>query len=218
MTLIGPRGWTPATVSHRLSTSAPSSYDPETHTCMACISTGAAVDRIFGCEILEISQDAVDLSRIPVPLLDSHSQASVSDVLGRIDAARIRDGELLARLAFAQTPRGRLAEGMLARGEISGISAGYKVLRWSVVDADGDPVDPSRASWADDLTYTATRWQLLEASLVGVPADAMAAVRNLGGGEDHANIIARMKTRERMYARQRMHNALQAATFGARDE
>src|SRR5258708_12624123 len=106
MTLIGPRGWTPATVSHRLSTSAPSSYDPETHTCMACISTGAAVDRIFGCEILEISQDAVDLSRIPVPLLDSHSQASVSDVLGRIDAARIPAAHLLPRLPFAQTPPG----------------------------------------------------------------------------------------------------------------
>jgi hypothetical protein len=209
--LAGPRGWHTGKIEHRLSTSAPSSYDPGTHSCQCVISTGAPVARVFGTEMLEISEPACDLSRVPVPLLDSHSQASIDSVLGKIDSAWIRSGQLFGRIVFAQTARGRAAEGMVARNELSGISAGYSVSRWAAVDSSGDPVDPARAGWDDDLTFTATRWTLLEASLVGVAADAFASVRSLGGGEDHADVIARMQTRARMFARQ-------ARVFGARDD
>jgi phage head maturation protease len=213
-TIIGPRGWTPSTISRRLSTAAPQSYDEQSHSCECIISAGAPVARFYGTEILQISQDAVDLTRIPCPLLESHSQASVADVLGRINSAWIRGGQLFGKIVFAQTPRGRLAEGMVARGELSGISAGYKVERWSVTGADGDPVDESRAGWDDDLTFTATKWQLLEGSLVGVPADSLASIRSLGGGHDTiTDIRGRMQVRQRMAQRQRMYD-LQAATFG----
>jgi phage head maturation protease len=36
----------------------------------------------------------------------------------------------MGRLAFNQTAEGRNAEGMVARGEIAGISAGYRVEEW----------------------------------------------------------------------------------------
>jgi hypothetical protein len=202
----GPRGWTPSTISHRFSTSTPSSYDAESHSCECVISAGAAVQRFYGTEVLKISQDAVDLERIPVPLLDSHSQASVADVLGKIDSAWIRGGELSGRIIFAQTARGRAAEGMVARNELTGISAGYQVQQWSVTDGDGEVVDPARASWDDDLTFTATRWQLLEGSLIGVPADSAALIRSLGG-DDRDEVAA---VRARMWARQRMHERAQA--------
>ena len=65
---------------------------------------------------------------------------------------------------------------MVSRGEISGISAqGYRVDEWEVKDADGNVIDPNRLRWddnSDDLTFTATRWELLEVSLVTIPADA----------------------------------------------
>src|SRR5260370_16162346 len=115
MTKTGRRGWVAGWVEHRLSSSALQSYSAELHSCRCVISTGAAVDRIYGREVLEISQAAIDLSRIPVPLLDSHSQASVSDVLGRIDSAWVSGGQLFGEIIFAQTPRGRAVEGMVAR-------------------------------------------------------------------------------------------------------
>jgi phage head maturation protease len=184
---IGGR-WTPATISHRFLTAAPQSYDEASHSCTACISAGSPVARFYGTEILEISKDACDLSRIPVPLLGSHNQASVVDnVLGKISKAWVQNGELHGRIVFARTSRGRAAEGMVARGELSGISAGYQVLKWSAVDADGDAVNPESAQWDSDLVFTAVKWSLLEASLVGVPADSAASVRSLGGGTQGHN-------------------------------
>ena len=72
-TLLAPKGWTPSTISRRYFSNGepqPSSYDATSHSCEAIISTGAAVARAFGTEVLAISKDSVDLSRIPVPLLD----------------------------------------------------------------------------------------------------------------------------------------------------
>ncbi len=207
---ISPKGWTPCTISHRFASTAPQSYDKTSHSCEVVVSTGAPVTRIYGTEVLRITLEAVDLSRVPCPVLDSHSQASVSDVLGRIDRTWITNGQLLGRNCFAQTPRGKLVEGMVERGEIVAMSAGYRVLEWEVVDADGDAVDPARARWDDGLTFTATRWQLLESSWVGIPADSLALVRSLHSDNDNSSSAAyalhRMQTRERMVRRQRMHD------------
>src|ERR1700722_14408505 len=115
---LGPKGWTPSTISRRFSTGGPLSYDADTHSCECVISAGAAVDRIYGTEVLTISRDAVDLSRIPVPLLDSHNQASVADVLGRIESAWISGGQLFGKIVFAQTPKGKLVQGMVKRNEL----------------------------------------------------------------------------------------------------
>jgi phage head maturation protease len=213
MTTIAPRNWNASKIEHRFSTTGPQSYDAEQHSCLAIISTGAPVQRVFGIEILQISNSAIDLSRVPVPLLDSHNQSSVVDnVLGRIENAWISGGALHGRIVFAQTPRGKMAEGMVGRGEVAGISAGYRVDKWSAKDAQGDEVDPDRASWSDDLIFTATRWSLLECSLVGVPADAMATVRSLG--ENHNTDTANAK--QRMLSRQRMIEAKETADVKAR--
>jgi hypothetical protein len=218
-TSAGPRGWSAGKILHRLSTSAPSSYDAESHSCECCVSAGSAVSRFYGTEILQISQDAVDLSRVPCPLLDSHSQGSIAAVLGKIDRAWISGGQLFGKIIFAQTPQGRVAEGMIRRNELSGISAGYSVSKWEVRDSDGDLVDADRAGWDDDLTFTAVRWMLLEASLVGVPADSLAGVRSLGGDlhDDLADIRGRMMSRQRIATRQAMYDA-QARVFGDSDD
>jgi hypothetical protein len=218
MKMISPPGWSAGTIARRLSTAAPSSYDAETHSCTACISTGAPVTRFYGTEVLEISRDACDLSRVPCPLLDSHSQASIDNILGRITEAWISNGELLGRIVFGRTARGRMAEQMVARNELSGISAGYAVEKWSAQDADGDDVDPSRANWDDDLVFRAVRWRLLEVSLCSVGADSAASVRSLSGGCDDIDAIkGRMASRQRMAIRQRMHLA-QQRVFGGHDD
>jgi phage head maturation protease len=197
---------------HRLaaddsSAGGPLSYDPDAGTVEAVISMGSPVERAYGIEVLRIAPDAVDLSRLHeggIPLLDHHSQAGIDSVLGRLTDCWFDRGALVGRIKFAQTEQGRKAEGMVARGELTGISAGYRVEEWEITNADGNIVDPDkdRLRWDEDLTFTATRWALYECSLVGVPADSSAMIRSLGGYNELANLKARMASRARMVARQ----------------
>jgi phage head maturation protease len=211
MSSIAPRNFDAGKLQRRFSDGAPESYSAAEHSCLAIISTGAPVKRVYGVETLEISDRAVNLSRVPVSLLDSHNQTSIDNVLGRVESAWIAGGKLHGKIIFAQTPRGKMAEAMVARGEISSLSAGYSIEKWEARDADGTKVDPDRAGWGADLIFTATKWTLAECSLVGVPADALAMIRSLDGHSDDATAVedarVRMMCRERMNLRQKMLEA-----------
>jgi phage head maturation protease len=91
---------------------------------------------------------------------------------------------------------------MVKRGELAGISAGYTVSKWRITDADGRVLDPEqdRIKPNDDLTFEATKWELLEASLVTVPADSEAMVRSHGGRTiGHKGAIRlRMRMKQKM--------------------
>jgi NYN domain len=65
---------------------------------------------------------------------------------GTLSDAWIAGGALVGRLKFAQTERGQLAEGMVARGELNAVSVGYRVTKWGVADANGNAVDPERTT------------------------------------------------------------------------
>jgi phage head maturation protease len=166
---------------------------------------GSPVERPYGTEVLRIAPDAVDHSRLReggIPLLDHHRQDGINSILGRLTDAWFERGALVGRFAFNKTPEGQKAEGMVARGEVTGISAGYRVDQWLITNADGDVVDERNVRWDDNLTFTATRWQLFETSLVSVPADAASSIRSLGGCNlVIADVIARMQARQRMYDR-----------------
>jgi phage head maturation protease len=184
---------------------APHSYDAKAHTVEAVISTGASVARTYGTEVLRISSRAVDLSRLHdgagIPLLDHHKQDGINSVLGRLTSAWFDRDNLIGQFKFNQTEQGKKAEGMVARSEIAGISAGYRVDEWEITDSEGDVVHERNVRWDDDLTFTAIRWQLFEASLVGVPADSASMVRSFGGHNRVIDIKARMAPRARMVAR-----------------
>jgi HK97 family phage prohead protease len=100
-------------------------------------------------------------------LLDSHNRSSVDAILGIITDAWIDGGKLLGRIQFSETNAGRAAEGMVARGEVSAISVGYRVNVWTRVGIENDVE-----------IWRADEWELLEASLVSVPADADALIRS----------------------------------------
>jgi phage head maturation protease len=198
----------------RLRDFKPSSFNEKSMTCEAVISTGSAVRREYGVERLEISKAAIDLSRlnsVGIPLLDSHNQFTISSSLGRVVSAKVRDGELLASIAFNETATGKLAAGMVARGEIGGISAGYRVDVWEIRDAAGNVVDPESNRWGgDDLEFVGVRWELFEISLVAIAADPGATVRSdddrayvfsRPACADVTSICARMAARSRMMAR-----------------
>jgi hypothetical protein len=208
MIKIAPRGWHPGQIEKRFANTAPISFNRERRAVDAVLSLGSPVRRFYGTEVLRIEPSAVDVSRVlsgGCPLLDSHQTSSISNALGTVQRVWFPgDGSLMGQLRFNKTPQGEAAMGMVARGEIAGISVGYRVDAWEATDASGAVVDDP--GWNDDdLVFTATRWQILESSLVSVGADAGATVRSLGGGNSEISDI-----KARMLARQRMHDRSQA--------
>ena len=167
------RGAPPPSRGSRAAAFTGSSYDAEARTIEAVFSAGSAVSRWFGVEQLEVSPTAIDLARIGAnlcPFLNAHNAYDIAGVLGRVIEARIENGQLVGTIAFADTDAGRAAEGQVSRGEVTGISIGYNVRTWTLTEQT-DESD----------TWTATRWELLEVSLVPVPADPAAGVRSAPG-------------------------------------
>jgi hypothetical protein len=216
-TFKGPKGWHAGLVEKRFADTRPSSYDKTSRTVDAVISMGSPVVRFYGTEVLRVTPEAVDLSRMRggsmIPLLDSHQAIGIGNSLGRVQQTWFTKGALMGRLSFNATPEGRKAEGMVARGEIAGISAGYSVNSWEITDKKGNMIDASAVRFDD---VTATRWSLHECSLVTCPADSSAGVRSFGSGLDRAAFIgannsasdalARALSRQRMQERQSAHN------------
>ncbi len=154
----------------------PTTYDATERTVELVLSLGSAVDRHYFVEELEISAEAIDLGRVArglVPLLDSHNRLGIDAMLGTIASVRfetINGAQALVALAsFADTQAGRDAEGMVARGELRGVSIGYDPKAWEIVAIDLE---------TEKRTWRAMKWELLEASLVPVPADSAAGVRS----------------------------------------
>ncbi|QJP14681.1 hypothetical protein G3545_14130 [Starkeya sp. ORNL1] len=149
---------------------APTTYDEGARTVDAIFSTGARVRRWGIFEELAISADAIDIRRVEqgqVRLLDTHDSSSIDKVLGVVTSARVTNGQLVGSIRFSDTEAGRRAEAMVASGDLVGISVGYRVTTWTLT-----AVENNQEIWRAD------RWELLEVSLVAIPADPGAMVRN----------------------------------------
>ncbi|WP_066924539.1 prohead protease/major capsid protein fusion protein [Methylobacterium sp. CCH5-D2] len=165
---IGPDGFEPGATATRAASFTPGTYDPVGRTIDAVFSSGARVKRWGGYEELAVSADAIDLGRAAsgrMNFLFNHNQ---NRPIGVVEDARFEAGILVGRLRFADTDDGRSFEGQVARGELSSISVGYRVTTWTLTSID-DEVEVWRAD----------KWELLEVSLVTVPADPQAAVRSV---------------------------------------
>ena len=183
------------TIERRFADFKTESYDAKARTVEAVLSVGAEVKRFYGTEVLSISPAAVNMERLEtcgIPLIDSHQTIGISGVFGRLVRAWFDAGQLMGVLAFDDSDVGRKAEGLVSRGTVRGISIGYRVDEWEVTDDEGSVIDPERErmAWDEEYTFTAKRWELLEVSLVSVPADPNAFVRAVDDGIDrqHADL------------------------------
>lgn len=168
------RGSPPEARGTRLMSFSGTSYDAEARTVEAVFSAGSRVRRWFGFEELAIEAGAVDLTRVQrnlCPFLNAHNQWDIGATLGNVASARIENGQLVGTIRFADTEQGRAAEGMVSRGELTGISIGYLVRNWQLAEVLEN----------EDEIWRAMSWELLEVSLVSVPADPNAGVRSLSG-------------------------------------
>lgn len=122
------------------------------------LSTEYPVDRGGFVEVLDHTPDAVDLSRAPLPFIESHDTGRLN--IGVVEALRLAGGKLRGELRLGTSDRAReLMQDILA-GIVTSVSIGYRIF-------DEQP-------GADQGTILVTRWQPFEVSAVSVPADPTA--------------------------------------------
>jgi hypothetical protein len=158
----------------RLASFQPASFQEDIRTIEVVWSTGADVPRFDPwegkryVERLNMSPEAVDLSRLNAgaPLLNSHAAYELENVLGVVESASIDGAEGRALIRFSAREDVAQIVADVRDGILRNISVGYSVEEYRVTQNRDGP----------DL-WEAMRWTPMELSLVAIPADAGAQVR-----------------------------------------
>lgn len=163
----------------------------ETRTAELIFSTGAPVDRFDWLsgkryrEVLSMKPGHIRMDRLNAgaPLLDSHSAYSVGDQLGAIvrGTARLDKGQALATVRFSKRAAVEPIFQDVQDGIISAVSVGYRVHRFEETEGRDGAV----------ATRLATDWEPFEVSLVSMPADAGAKVREGDKSQTNSCVIVR---------------------------
>lgn len=118
--------------------------------------------RDFGYEVLDHDPKSVDLSRAPLPLLESHDTDTLN--IGAVSNLRIEHKRLRGDLTLGKSARAREVATDIEAGIVRNVSIGYRLLdRWDDGERDGRP--QYRFSF-----------QPYEVSLVSIPADPTVGV------------------------------------------
>jgi HK97 family phage major capsid protein/HK97 family phage prohead protease len=149
-----------------------SGYDKENHTVTMAVSSETPVDRYYGQEILSHAPGAIRTGRLKqgVAMLFNHDE---DQHLGRSQKYKVRDDQVLEVTSrFGPSPLAVEKEADVAADILVDVSIRYAVYEWDIVERKNEPP-----------IYTATDWELLEVSLVTVPADPTVGVGR-GAGDD----------------------------------
>lgn len=124
---------------------------------------------------LVLSDGACDLDflRQSGPVLRSHMQWSLEDVIGTVEDASISDGQARARIRFLDHDDVDAVWTRVQQGVLRNISAGFEVIEQELREEDGPNGRPM------DVMYF-TRWRPVELSVVAVPADKGSFIQSRG--------------------------------------
>jgi HK97 family phage major capsid protein/HK97 family phage prohead protease len=141
-----------------------SGYDKETNTVTMAVSSSTPVERYFGAEILSHEAGAINTERLKagIPLLFNHDYDAH---LGRSQSFKAGD-PLHVTCRFGTNPLAIEKAGDVDTGILVDVSIGYIVDEWEIEEN----------AKTGERKYTATKWTLLEVSLVTVPADPTVGV------------------------------------------
>ena len=160
------------------------SVDLEARTVNLTWSTGAQVRRTDFwtgrryIEELSLSSDHVDLKRLNsgAPLLDSHANYQLRNVVGVVESAVIDGNEGRATVRFSKRADVEPILRDVQDGIIRNVSVGYSVRKYDVIEKEGTlPI------------YRAIDWEPMELSLVAIGADAGAGVRSMDAAMSRTN-------------------------------
>lgn len=129
-------------------------------------SSEAPVKRYGYSEILEHTDEAVDLSRlneIGVVLFNHHRDV----VIAKVEKAWLENGRGVATILFDSDDEAEKIRQKVESGTIKGVSVGYRVSNWEEVPAGEKSIDGR----FDGPAMIAKRWEPTEISIASVPAD-----------------------------------------------
>lgn len=154
-----------ADVSYRAMGMEKGPIDEETRRVRMAISSEEPVERSFGQEVLEHSEDAIDLSFLNsgrAPLLLDHDPERQ---IGVIESAELDSSarRLRATVRFGRNGLAKEAFDDVTDGIRANISVGYAIKKMERDARDGNK-------------YVAKSWRPVEASLVSIPADVTVGV------------------------------------------
>ncbi|MDG2229146.1 MAG: phage major capsid protein [Gammaproteobacteria bacterium] len=134
--------------------------DSETRIAPAVLSTETPVFRkqLGANEILRHDQDSVDLSRSPLPLIESHDASKTP--IGIVENIEVMNGKLRGMVRMGESERAKELWDDIKSGILRSLSIGYEILSGDYVKGD----------------YIVNRFRPYEASLVSVPADINAGL------------------------------------------
>lgn len=138
--------------------------DTESRTIEFPFSSELPVERWFGDEVLSHDSKSADLKRLNdgAPLLFNHN---MDEIVGVVERAWVdKDKRGYAKVRFAKTARADEVLSMVNDGILRNVSFGYRI------------VDMVESVKGGKSTYTATRWEPYEISMVTVPADPTVGV------------------------------------------
>lgn len=142
--------------------------DPDRFT--VCVSSETRVERWFGGEILDHGKGSVDLTRFKKGLalrvvddLDGTHMRGVQ--VGVVEDPELKDGKLYGVARFSRSAKAQEVKQDILDGIRGAVSVGYRIRNMVLEESDKQKGD----------TYRAMKWQPQEVSLVGVPADVVAA-------------------------------------------
>jgi len=154
----------------------PESMNVDERTVDVTWSTGAKVRRWFGYEELSMDKKSVrlDFFNNGAPLLNNHDNYSrVQDAnIGKVveGSVRLKDGIGTAKIQFDEDENAMAVFGKVKRGFLKFVSIGYGVNKYERQRGDMDKGEPD--------TYRAVDWEPLELSMVNIPADRGAMLRD----------------------------------------
>lgn len=141
--------------------------DEEQRTVELSFSSETPVTRWGEDEILSHKKSAVLLERINTTgcLLFNHNR---DKVIGKVVKAEIKDKRGVAIVQFDDDPESDIYFNKVKSGSLRGVSVGYVIYEYKQT--------PANKSASGRTTYTVTKWEPLEISIVSVPADISVGV------------------------------------------
>lgn len=122
-------------------------------------------------EILRCTDEAMDIKRFAdgvMPILYNHKR---DEVIGKPLKLWTENGRAMATIQFANTAKAEEIMGLVRDGFLNGVSVGYRVNEWQVIEKGQSSVDGIAGP-----AWIATRWEVFEISIVTVPADGTVGV------------------------------------------
>lgn len=151
------------------------SIDEETRTATFVAATENGVDTWTGREVLRMSGANLTRYRKNPVVLDAHNRYAAGDIVGKGRIKR-EERELVVDITFAETDRAERAWQLVRTDFLRAVSVGF--IPRKVRDIVEDETDGEGEYEITGPARIVTEWELIEISVVPVPADADAVRRS----------------------------------------